>query len=187
MHKSPFLTRCCYIASITPGRSPDGAALLPALRYNATIDERRYTPRAHLDESGERHTQKGLVLLAGQEHCDRLQFHVLVSVKENKAGVSSSASPGGRASRPSKDALCLVQNSDAPGCGRRSLKGFMGLEMSLIPQLKFFQAGFDVVRDGAAGAQQLLGPRALTSLHPQLALCSFLRAASRALGEGVHS
>ncbi|CAM9411225.1 unnamed protein product [Bubo scandiacus] len=48
-----------------------------ALRYNATIDERRYTPRAHLDESGERHTQKGLVLLAGQEHCDRLQFHVL--------------------------------------------------------------------------------------------------------------
>uniref|UniRef100_A0A8C0ENN0 Integrin subunit alpha 11 n=1 Tax=Bubo bubo TaxID=30461 RepID=A0A8C0ENN0_BUBBB len=50
-----------------------------ALRYNATIDERRYTPRAHLDESGERHTQKGLVLLAGQEHCDRLQFHVLVT------------------------------------------------------------------------------------------------------------
>ncbi|KFQ13796.1 Integrin alpha-11, partial [Leptosomus discolor] len=48
-----------------------------ALRYNATIDERRYTPRAHLDESGERHTQKGLELLAGQEHCDRLQFHVL--------------------------------------------------------------------------------------------------------------
>ncbi|NXX63370.1 ITA11 protein, partial [Scopus umbretta] len=48
-----------------------------ALRYNATIDERRYTPRAHLDESGERHTQKGLGLLAGQEHCDRLQFHVL--------------------------------------------------------------------------------------------------------------
>ncbi|NXC70949.1 ITA11 protein, partial [Anhinga anhinga] len=48
-----------------------------ALRYNATIDERRYMPRAHLDESGERHTQKGLVLLAGQEHCDRLQFHVL--------------------------------------------------------------------------------------------------------------
>ncbi|NXI95475.1 ITA11 protein, partial [Psophia crepitans] len=47
------------------------------LRYNATIDERRYTPRAHLDESGERHTQKGLVLLAGQEQCDRLQFHVL--------------------------------------------------------------------------------------------------------------
>ncbi|NXF52969.1 ITA11 protein, partial [Oceanites oceanicus] len=48
-----------------------------ALRYNATIDERRYTPRAYLDESGERHMQKGLVLVAEQEHCDRLQFHVL--------------------------------------------------------------------------------------------------------------
>ncbi|NXT31528.1 ITA11 protein, partial [Pelecanoides urinatrix] len=48
-----------------------------ALRYNATIDERRYTPRAYLDESGERQTQRGLVLLAGQEHCDGLQFHVL--------------------------------------------------------------------------------------------------------------
>lgn len=88
--------------SITPGRSPEGVAFLPALRYNATIDERRYTPRAHLDESGERHVQKGLVLLAGQEHCDTLQFHVLVSVKENKAGVSSSANLGG-------DALHLVQ------------------------------------------------------------------------------
>ncbi|NXS77011.1 ITA11 protein, partial [Pandion haliaetus] len=48
-----------------------------ALQYNVTIDERRYTPRAHLDESGERHAQKGLALLAGQEHCDTLHFHVL--------------------------------------------------------------------------------------------------------------
>ncbi|NWW90934.1 ITA11 protein, partial [Rhynochetos jubatus] len=57
--------------------SPHFQTASVALRYNATIDERRYTPRAHLDDSGERHTQKGLVLLAGQEHCDRLQFHVL--------------------------------------------------------------------------------------------------------------
>lgn len=35
------------------------------------------------------------MLLAGQEHCDRLQFHILVSAEENKAGVSSSTSPGG--------------------------------------------------------------------------------------------
>ncbi|XP_035425311.1 integrin alpha-11 isoform X1 [Cygnus atratus] len=48
-----------------------------ALHYNATIDERRYTPRALLDESGERHAHQALVLLAGQEHCDRLHFHVL--------------------------------------------------------------------------------------------------------------
>ncbi|NWU83256.1 ITA11 protein, partial [Onychorhynchus coronatus] len=47
------------------------------LRYNATLDERRYTPRAHLDEGGERPAQRGLVLPAGQEHCQRLRFHVL--------------------------------------------------------------------------------------------------------------
>lgn len=169
------------MVSVTPGRSPDGSALLPALRYNATIDERRYTPRAHLDESGERHTQKGLALLAGQEHCDRLQFHVLVSGKEDKAGVSSSASPRGG------DAFHLVQNGDAPARGRRSLDGFVGLEMSLVPAPGFLRAGFDVVRDGAAGVRQLPGPRALTSLQPQLALCSFPRAASCALREGVHS
>lgn len=96
--KAQFLTWCHYIASGALGRSPDGTALLPGLRYNATIDERRYTPRAHLDESGERHTQKGLALLAGQEHCDRLQFHVLVSVKEEEeAGVSFGAEPATRA------------------------------------------------------------------------------------------
>ncbi|NWJ06658.1 ITA11 protein, partial [Crypturellus undulatus] len=48
-----------------------------ALRFNATIDERRYTPRAHLDESAERHAHKALALLAGRERCDRLSFHVL--------------------------------------------------------------------------------------------------------------
>lgn len=88
--------------------------LPPALRYNATIDERRYTPRAHLDESSERHTQKGLVLLGGREHCDRLQFHVLVSEKEDKDGVSSSVSPWRGPNCPSKDALQLTQNSNAP-------------------------------------------------------------------------
>lgn len=85
------------VSLYSEGRGPDGTALLPGLRYNATIDERRYTPRAHLDESGERHTQKGLALLGGQEHCDRLQFHVLVSVKVDKAGVSSWGEPAARA------------------------------------------------------------------------------------------
>ncbi|XP_071610207.1 integrin alpha-11 isoform X1 [Heliangelus exortis] len=47
------------------------------LRYNGTMDERRYNPRAYLDESGERQMQKGLELQAGQEHCDTLHFHVL--------------------------------------------------------------------------------------------------------------
>uniref|UniRef100_A0A803Y2V1 Integrin subunit alpha 11 n=1 Tax=Meleagris gallopavo TaxID=9103 RepID=A0A803Y2V1_MELGA len=48
-----------------------------ALRYEAAIDERRYAPRALLDESGERHAQQALVLPAGQEHCEMLRFHVL--------------------------------------------------------------------------------------------------------------
>ncbi|KYO20931.1 integrin alpha-10 isoform A [Alligator mississippiensis] len=48
-----------------------------AIKYNATIDERRYTPRAHLDENSDRHTHKRVTLLAGREHCDKLNFHVL--------------------------------------------------------------------------------------------------------------
>lgn len=52
---------------------------ISALNYNVTIDERRYIPRAHLDENGERHTHRRITLLAGQEHCDQLNFHVLVS------------------------------------------------------------------------------------------------------------
>ncbi|XP_030434714.1 integrin alpha-11 isoform X1 [Gopherus evgoodei] len=47
------------------------------LKYNATIDERRYTPRAHLDENSDRHTHRLVTLSAGQEHCDKLNFHVL--------------------------------------------------------------------------------------------------------------
>ncbi|XP_034291379.1 integrin alpha-11 [Pantherophis guttatus] len=48
-----------------------------ALNYNLTIDERRYIPRAYLDENGERLAHKAATLLAGQEHCDRMDFHVL--------------------------------------------------------------------------------------------------------------
>ncbi|NXM12985.1 ITA11 protein, partial [Ploceus nigricollis] len=47
------------------------------LRYNTTIDERRYSPRAHLDDGAERAAPRGLVLLAGQELCHTLPFHVL--------------------------------------------------------------------------------------------------------------
>uniref|UniRef100_A0A8D0L8R1 Integrin subunit alpha 11 n=1 Tax=Sphenodon punctatus TaxID=8508 RepID=A0A8D0L8R1_SPHPU len=57
--------------------SPHFQAANLVLKYNATIDERRYTPRAHLDENGDRHTQKTAMLTAGQKHCDRLNFHVL--------------------------------------------------------------------------------------------------------------
>uniref|UniRef100_A0A5F9CR49 Integrin subunit alpha 11 n=1 Tax=Oryctolagus cuniculus TaxID=9986 RepID=A0A5F9CR49_RABIT len=47
------------------------------IRYNATMDERRYTPRAHLDDGGDRFTNRAALLSAGQEHCQRINFHVL--------------------------------------------------------------------------------------------------------------
>uniref|UniRef100_A0A8C9UDU0 Integrin subunit alpha 11 n=1 Tax=Serinus canaria TaxID=9135 RepID=A0A8C9UDU0_SERCA len=49
------------------------------LRYNTTIDERRYSPRAHLDDGSERVAPRALVLPAGQELCHTLPFHVLDS------------------------------------------------------------------------------------------------------------
>lgn len=48
--------------------------------YNATMDERRYTPRAHLDEGGDRYTNRAALLSSSQEHCEQINFHVLVSL-----------------------------------------------------------------------------------------------------------
>uniref|UniRef100_A0A8D2LRR2 Integrin subunit alpha 11 n=1 Tax=Varanus komodoensis TaxID=61221 RepID=A0A8D2LRR2_VARKO len=48
-----------------------------ALNYYITIDERRYIPRAHLDENADRHAHKVTTLFAGREQCTRLNFHVL--------------------------------------------------------------------------------------------------------------
>uniref|UniRef100_A0A8C5K7R3 Integrin alpha 11 n=1 Tax=Jaculus jaculus TaxID=51337 RepID=A0A8C5K7R3_JACJA len=47
------------------------------IRYNATMDERRYMPRAHLDEGGDQFTNRAVLLTSGQEHCQRISFHVL--------------------------------------------------------------------------------------------------------------
>ncbi|NXQ43265.1 ITA11 protein, partial [Catharus fuscescens] len=47
------------------------------LRYNTTIDERRYSPRGHLDDGGDRAVPRAMVLQAGQELCHTLPFHVL--------------------------------------------------------------------------------------------------------------
>lgn len=52
----------------------------PGIRYNATMDERRYTPRAHLDEGGDRYTNRAVLLSSSQQHCERINFHVLVSL-----------------------------------------------------------------------------------------------------------
>lgn len=55
-------------------------SLLVGIRYNATMDERRYMPRAHLDEGGDQFTNRAVLLSSGQEHCQRINFHVLVSL-----------------------------------------------------------------------------------------------------------
>ncbi|XP_021565023.1 integrin alpha-11 [Carlito syrichta] len=47
------------------------------IRYNATMDERRYAPRAYLDEGGDRFTNRAVLLSSGQEHCEQINFHVL--------------------------------------------------------------------------------------------------------------
>ncbi|EDL26027.1 integrin, alpha 11 [Mus musculus] len=52
-------------------------ASLGGIRYNATMDERRYMPRAHLDEGGDQFTNRAVLLSSGQEHCQRINFHVL--------------------------------------------------------------------------------------------------------------
>ena len=59
------------------------------------MDERRYTPRAHLDEGGDRYTNRAALLSSGQEHCDRINFHVLVSLMPG-----SPSSPTSRAQAP---------------------------------------------------------------------------------------
>ncbi|XP_038623174.1 integrin alpha-11 [Tachyglossus aculeatus] len=57
--------------------APSFQAATVGLRYNATIDERRYTPRAHLDGSADKFMQRAVLLTASQEHCDQMDFHVL--------------------------------------------------------------------------------------------------------------
>ncbi|EDL95758.1 integrin, alpha 11 (predicted) [Rattus norvegicus] len=52
-------------------------ASLGGIRYNATMDERRYMPRAHLDEGADQFTNRAVLLSSGQEHCQRINFHVL--------------------------------------------------------------------------------------------------------------
>uniref|UniRef100_A0A8C5UAM6 Integrin subunit alpha 11 n=1 Tax=Malurus cyaneus samueli TaxID=2593467 RepID=A0A8C5UAM6_9PASS len=47
------------------------------LRYTTTIDERRYSPRAHLDGGGDRAVPRTMTLPGGQELCHTLPFHVL--------------------------------------------------------------------------------------------------------------
>ncbi|XP_072004828.1 integrin alpha-11 isoform X1 [Engystomops pustulosus] len=49
-----------------------------AIKYNVTIDERRYTPRAVIDDiGGDKHFIKTIRATSGQNQCQQLNFHVL--------------------------------------------------------------------------------------------------------------
>ncbi|KAM9311123.1 integrin alpha-11 [Gastrophryne carolinensis] len=49
-----------------------------AIKYNVTIDERRYTPRAVIDDiGGEKHFVKTIRATSGHSQCQQLNFHVL--------------------------------------------------------------------------------------------------------------
>ncbi|XP_023568404.1 integrin alpha-11 [Octodon degus] len=57
--------------------APHFQAETVGIRYNATMDERRYMPRAHLDEGSDAFTNRAALLSTDQEHCQRISFHVL--------------------------------------------------------------------------------------------------------------
>lgn len=45
-------------------------------------------PRAHLDEGGDLFTNRAVILSSGQEHCQKINFHVLVSPATHKQALS---------------------------------------------------------------------------------------------------
>ncbi|KAJ8417182.1 hypothetical protein AAFF_G00284090 [Aldrovandia affinis] len=65
-------TVCLNITAMTPIHATQEVAL----RYSAFIDERRYTPRAMLDD-GDRQQPRNMSLLPGEESCEHVYFHVL--------------------------------------------------------------------------------------------------------------
>ncbi|KAM4826294.1 integrin alpha-11 [Thomomys bottae] len=64
----------CFVPVFLAPHFPEATV---GIRYNATMDERRYMPRAHLDEGGDQFTNRAVLLSSGQEHCQRINFHVL--------------------------------------------------------------------------------------------------------------
>lgn len=57
--------------------------LPPAVWYSLALDERRFPPRAVLDE-GDRQQPRGLILQAGRQRCQRLGFSVQVRGKKTQ-------------------------------------------------------------------------------------------------------
>ncbi len=52
--------------------------LLLAISYNAFFEEKRFNPRAVFDDT-DRQQPQNLTLLPGEEKCEHIYFHVMVS------------------------------------------------------------------------------------------------------------
>lgn len=75
--------RLCLMSPESPVKFMDLRLCLlpPAVWYSLVLDERRFPPRAVLDE-GDRQQPRGLILQAGRQRCQRLGFSV--QVREGK-------------------------------------------------------------------------------------------------------
>lgn len=56
-------------------------SLCLALQYNVSIEEKRFAPRAMLDDS-DRLQPRNITLLPGEESCEHVYFHVLVRTNQ---------------------------------------------------------------------------------------------------------
>lgn len=77
-------TVACAYSSPSPSPSPNPSPLFPALKYSSFIEERRYLPRAVMDDS-DRQQPRNLSLLPAVELCEHVYFHVLVGTPAPRA------------------------------------------------------------------------------------------------------
>ncbi|CAJ0966064.1 unnamed protein product [Ranitomeya imitator] len=73
----------------SPGfKAPQFQGQSVAIKYNVTIDEKRYTPRAVIDDiGGDKHFVKTIRATSGHSQCQQLNFHVLIGrrLRERKS------------------------------------------------------------------------------------------------------
>ncbi|KAG8440802.1 hypothetical protein GDO86_006513 [Hymenochirus boettgeri] len=67
-----------FICFLPIFKAPQFQGQSVAIKYNVTIDERRYTPRAVIDDiGGDKHFVKTIRVDSGHNQCQQLNFHVL--------------------------------------------------------------------------------------------------------------
>ncbi|GCB72625.1 hypothetical protein scyTo_0002100 [Scyliorhinus torazame] len=69
------VSACFTVMAKSPGLQ--NASLI--IRYNVSIDERRYTPRALFDDNFEKYVHSNISVEPELETCDQFNFHVLLS------------------------------------------------------------------------------------------------------------